>query len=629
MDPITPTPPGARELTRAALRIPFFLKVPASQVDASWLQILALVALSLAAPTIYAALHTEFGRFDFNHMPGTLFHLPVMLVAAVVLSYLVDGGSNVRPLLTASLLAFIPIDALTLAAWGTLVKAVHPARTANWAFYIGPLVWLSLAIARFAIGLSTSPAWRKAAAIVASLAFVALPLGGVYRERSVWSEDWSKKAERYKAEREKGLSAASEESFYRQPELLRKQLDGLKPNRKGVIDVYLVGVAGYGSQDVFMREVESVAKLFRERFDADGHIVSLINNPKTVLTYPMASRTSLDATLERLSQVMDRDEDILVLFLTSHGSDDHKFSLELAPLEFKPLTPASVREALDASGIRNRVVIVSACYAGGFVPKLQDDNTLVIAAAAADRNSFGCSNENEWTYFGKAYFDEALRSTGSFTRAFEAAAPVIEERERKQGFDPSKPVMAAGNAIKAKLAALERQGASPVQPAAAPDRPLASLDKAERYVAILFQPEIAEAYYAACKENMAMNDPDTTLRRAPETFGGLDHSSPQWPRLVAAWDRYAELSCRRMNDAKLYHDVYVRQVRATMSDAELDAALRLLESKEGRRWYELEKRMNLAQTAELAKLQGDITAPLFDEFIKERDRLFVEHARRK
>jgi hypothetical protein len=91
------------------------------------------------------------------------------------------------------------------------------------------------------------------------------------------------------------------------------------------------------------------------------------------------------------------------------------------------------------------------------VEPLKDDNTVVITASAADRNSFGCSNEAEWTYFGKAYFDEALRGTYSFTQAFEQAKPVIAARERRDGYDPSNPQMVVGDAIAARLRILERQ----------------------------------------------------------------------------------------------------------------------------------------------------------------------------
>lgn len=627
MDSPVPTRPTVRELVRAAVRIPFFLKVPASHVDASWMQILALVVLTVAVPTIYALIRIGVdGRFQSSSLPGALFHVPVMLVAATIISYLIDRGAHVRVVFAAALLALIPIDIIDFALWAASQQSIGGRSYASWGFYVAPLAWLSLAVARFSLGLAPTPVWKRLAVVVAGVAFLGLPLAGSMREQSLWTQDWSKKASA--ARRGERLSAATEESFYKQPELLQRQLDGLAPQRKGVIDVYLVAVAGYGSQDVFMREVESVAKLFRERFDADGRIVTLVNNPKTVMTYPVASETSLRAALERIGKVMDRDEDVLVLFLTSHGSEDHKVSLELWPLQLKPLTPPAVREAFEASGIRNRVIIVSACYAGGFVPPLQDDNTLVIAAAAADRNSFGCDNESDWTYFGKAYFDEALRHTTSFARAFEDAKPVIAEREREQKYDPSNPQMWEGNAIKAKLAALERQleGAKPLARDDAPARPADSADKAERYVALIFPAEMAKSYLETCRQSMAMNGPDKTLERAPASMGGLDHSSPQWPRLVAAWDRYAEETCRRINDPDLYREIYLRQVRSSMSDADLDTALRLHGTHEGRRLHEAEKRLSILLAADLGKRQGEIQASLYKDFVTARDKLFAEAA---
>ena len=64
---------------------------------------------------------------------------------------------------------------------------------------------------------------------------------------------------------------------------------------------------------------------------------------------------------------------------------------------------------------------------------------MVITASAQDRNSFGCSNEAQFTYFGKAYFDEALRTTDSFSEAYDRALPVIAEREKKEDYPPSMP----------------------------------------------------------------------------------------------------------------------------------------------------------------------------------------------
>lgn len=630
METATETRPTARELLRAAIRIPLFRQVPPSQVDASWMQILALVAISLMPPTIYASVTVGAeGRIAYDMLPGVLFHVAVMLLAAVVMSHIVDAGASVRRVLAVTLAAWISIDTIYLALLLAFGTSFREGTTIGWLVYLLPVGWLALAVVRFAFALSPISAGRRSAVLIASIVLLAAPLGLSFRERGLWTTDWEKKVAQYDAERGSSPSAFPEAALYKQPELLRAQFEQLKPNRKGVTDVYLVAVAGYGSQDVFMREVESVAKLFRERFDADGRIVTLVNNPKTALTYPVATQTSLDTTLKQVAAKMDPEEDLLVLFLTSHGSREHHFSLRLGTLDLKDLTPESIRQSLDASGIRNRVVIVSACYAGGFVPALKDDNTLVIAAAAPDKTSFGCSNENEWTYFGKAYFDEALRTNTSFTRAFEIAKPAIEQRERKDGVDPSSPTMEEGSAIKVKLAELEKQlsGGPRTDIAMTPATNLASMDKAERYVDLLFQPELAVAFYDTCKKNMETSGPDKTLERAPESMGGLTHSSPQWPRLVAAWDRYAEEACRRMNDPKLFRDAYLRQVRNAMSDSDLDVALRLLESKDGRRWYELEKRVTTELGADLARRQGELQQGLYRQFVGERDRLFAESAR--
>jgi hypothetical protein len=113
---------------------------------------------------------------------------------------------------------------------------------------------------------------------------------------------------------------------------------------------------------------------------------------------------------------------------------------------------------LDASGIKNRVLIISACYSGGFIEPLKDANTLIMSAAAADRPSFGCGAESEFTYFGKAVIDEQLRkNTTSFEQAFKNAIPIIRSRETAQGFEFSDPKISVGEKISPILQALEKQ----------------------------------------------------------------------------------------------------------------------------------------------------------------------------
>jgi hypothetical protein len=100
------------------------------------------------------------------------------------------------------------------------------------------------------------------------------------------------------------------------------------------------------------------------------------------------------------------------------------------------MRPTHFRDMLAAAGIRNRVVIVSACFSGAFIAPLMDDNTIVLTAAAPDRSSFGCQAQRDWTFFGDAYFNQALRDNRSMVDAFDDAKVLIERWEREQNLTP-------------------------------------------------------------------------------------------------------------------------------------------------------------------------------------------------
>lgn len=149
-----------------------------------------------------------------------------------------------------------------------------------------------------------------------------------------------------------------------------------------------------------------------------------------------------------------------MLFLTSHGSADHRLSVEFAPLQLDQIGPADLRAMLDQAGIRFRIVVISACYSGGFIPALADERTLLMTATAGDRTSFGCSTDSPLTFFTDALFNQALRAEPSLPRAFAQARLFVAQRERAQGLSPpSDPQISAGAAIVDKLDALARRSA--------------------------------------------------------------------------------------------------------------------------------------------------------------------------
>ena len=252
-------------------------------------------------------------------------------------------------------------------------------------------------------------------------------------------------------------SLAHEGAFYAQHGALEKELSALEPERPGVTDVYVLAAGLYAGEDVFMKEINMLTALLGQRFDAAGRTVTLINNAKTITERPVASVTSIQESLRHIGSVMNVEEDVLVLYVSSHGSSKHELVVDFRPLRFAPVTPKVLKAALDDSGVRWKVIIVSACYSGGFIDPLKDDRTLIITASSASRESFGCGHLSEATYLAQALFGDALRRTRSFEKAYEQAHAMIEQWEREKGYTPSQPQLHVGPKIRAKLAELERR----------------------------------------------------------------------------------------------------------------------------------------------------------------------------
>ena len=248
----------------------------------------------------------------------------------------------------------------------------------------------------------------------------------------------------------------AEDAFYAQSRLLNKALESVQYGEFAQSHWYFLGVAGASYQDVFRSEVERIKEQFDTRFGTLGRSMMLVNNPATRTEIPIASKHSIEMALRRMGQQMNRESDVLFLYMTSHGLPN-QFEMENAPLDLTQVDPKWLREALDASGIRWRVIVISSCFSGSFVPALQNDNTLIITASAADRQSFGCTNEAAYTYFGRAFFDQAMREQNSIETAFSQAQKTVSQWETAQGFEPSEPQWSMGKNMELMLPQLEQR----------------------------------------------------------------------------------------------------------------------------------------------------------------------------
>ena len=250
----------------------------------------------------------------------------------------------------------------------------------------------------------------------------------------------------------------AEQVIYNQPALLDAAVAKLKPQTPGVVDLYVVAFAGDAEENVFRNEVEYAEKLFAQRFNAEGRVLVLENSAETVTTQPLATLTNLTWALDDIAKKMDPAEDILLLYVTTHGSHDHELLVDLDPLPLDQIEPDDLADALKTRpGIRWKVLVVNACYSGGFIDALHDDSTLVITSARADRTSFGCGADSDITYFGKAFLTEALNKTTSIPEAFQQAKKSIAEWESADKDEPSEPQIASTHSIEAKLQEWQRK----------------------------------------------------------------------------------------------------------------------------------------------------------------------------
>ena len=234
------------------------------------------------------------------------------------------------------------------------------------------------------------------------------------------------------ADRER-FARDAETALYRQQPLLQGALAAIEPSRPGRINLFLLAIAGDGTQEVFRREVEFVQRQFDRDFGTRGHSLALVNSRTTVDSMPMATVTSIHQAIRTIAARMDRDNDILFVFMTSHGSKNHEFHISQNGIALRGLLPKELAQMLEESRIRWKVVLVSACYSGGFVEPLKSETTMVITAARADRTSFGCADENDFTYFGRAFFKESLPKSDSFFDAFTRAQALVGEWEKSDG----------------------------------------------------------------------------------------------------------------------------------------------------------------------------------------------------
>ncbi len=234
---------------------------------------------------------------------------------------------------------------------------------------------------------------------------------------------------------------------------LTRALNDLSAQRPGIVDAYVVTIA-LDSDPVFAREAREAGRVLSRRYDGAGRMLTLAGPDGTQDDLPRGSIESLLVSFAHIAEVMDTDEDVLVLYTTSHGNR-LGLAYHYGDTGYGVLSPARLKSALEEVGITRRILLISACYSGVFVPALASADTAILTAAADQRNSFGCEPQNDWTFYGDALINRAMRQPVPLSEVARAANRTVAEWETSRRLLASLPQTAIGAGVSSWLPSLE------------------------------------------------------------------------------------------------------------------------------------------------------------------------------
>jgi hypothetical protein len=404
----------------------------------------ALLVVNLAVWALLERLHAErHAEFVSDALFGWACYLLLALLACALIARAQSREAPTRPLLTVAL-SVAPFALTVLWLLGDLnAVAQHPLTSA--ALAILYLALLALRVLGAAFGpLRLRPALLAVALVLASPWMI----GWLDLDTRLWVPPDTSEAQ-------DDLDPGEAEALlYDQPARIAAVVERVTPSEPPTPHAYFVGFAGDADPEVFSREAQFARQVFATRFGSADRSVLLVNDAGDRDSWPLASLSGLSQALKLLATRMDPDEDVLVLFLTSHGSADG-LEVRNGSLPLAQLAPEDLRQALDDSGIRWRVVVVSACYAGVFVDALKNDTTAIVTAADAAHSSFGCQEDRELTWFGEAFLKDSLPGSASLEEAFAKASGLIARREDAEHQVHSNPQLFVGAQMRDKLRSLE------------------------------------------------------------------------------------------------------------------------------------------------------------------------------
>jgi hypothetical protein len=202
-------------------------------------------------------------------------------------------------------------------------------------------------------------------------------------------------------------------------------------SRDGVRETYIVSFGLFGPESVFASEAQKAAQILRARLQGEAQVLVRFNDKRD----GNATSATLAAALRSAGQAMVPEKDILVVFLTSHGSPDG-LAVVAGPRS-ETLSPRSFRSMLNSSGARYRVVIT---------PRRR-----------RTRPHSAVRTGQPGPILGMRSLIKRSEAPGPWTTPFAGPGTFVARRERREGFEPSEPQMNGGSEVLKLLGGARRE----------------------------------------------------------------------------------------------------------------------------------------------------------------------------
>ena len=310
----------ARNLA-AGLRLVLFVPVSRLAFRIDLVQLLLLLVLSaLIDLGVDWARFGADGEFSWFGLGNEFFGAGLLLVSAALLALAFRESALVLALPVLVLAAFPLVQIVRVAP--ELAPGIFPREPPfTVAFDALMIAWVTaMAVRAVAVALASTGRRRWWRALV----------GGIVLTAPIWfsasiapNDAWWVAPVAGNAVDPRYPNPASEPVLAAQQRLLDDAISNLEDERPGATDLYFVAFAGDAREDVFRKDVEAAKKVMDERWGTNGRSIALINNPRTLLEAPLATVTNLRETLNEIGSTIDVEQDVVMVYLASHGSRDH------------------------------------------------------------------------------------------------------------------------------------------------------------------------------------------------------------------------------------------------------------------------------------------------------------------